>query len=149
MDLDNIKLIPIKDAVFVPRYLLEQVKGLPFSIDDFYENYTIFYGKSLFSLLYVIVDRERELPIIGVLWLTVNPLSKTLTGELVSIHKEYQRTGVFKKIILPTVFDIKRKLQLKKIYWLTTRVKAYHKIHPEFVPSEWQLMETEVDHYGR
>jgi hypothetical protein len=142
---DDIKLIPIKDAILVPRYLLEQVKDLTFEVDNFYSDYDALYSRSPYSLLYLVADRSRELPIIGVLWVTIEPLARCMHGNLVSLNREYQGNGVFRDVVLPTVFDIAKKCKLRKIYWHTTRTKAYKRMNPEFKESAQVLMETEVD----
>ena len=127
-DFSQIRFIRIHEAALVPRELLEQAPDMPWSAKDFYENYS-FYAQSPFSFLYVIIDKaDMDSPQKGVLWMTVDPMSKVLLGNFVSITKEYQAAGLYRKIIVPHVLEMKKQLNLRRLCWVTTRVKAYEKM---------------------
>lgn len=127
-DLSSIKFIPIKEAVLIPRYLFDQVKDLPFTADNFYQYYG-FYSESPFSLLFAIADcSDTDQPIKGVIWAGVEPIVQGLHVNLVSLHPDYQRSGLFKEKILPFLDGLKVKLGLKVGSYCTTRPKAFMKI---------------------
>ena len=127
-DLSQIRLVFIKEAALGPREFLEQAPDMPWSAKDFYENYN-FYAESPFSFLYAIIDRaDMDDPQKGVLWLTIDPMSKTLIGNFVSIKKEYQAAGLYRKIVVPYVLEMKKQLKLRHLCWITTRAKAYEKM---------------------
>ena len=127
-DLSQIRFVRINEAALVPKYLLDQAPDMPFSAADFYGNY-IWFTQSPFSFLYSIIDRaDLDDPQKGVMWLTVDPMSKNLIVNFVSVKKDYQSKTLFPEIIVPYIIKMQQELKLRKIFWATTRPKAFEKL---------------------
>ena len=127
-DLSQIRFVRIQEAALVPKEFLEQAPDMPFSAADFYQNY-VFYSQSPFSFLYAIIDRaDMEDPQKGVMWLTVDPMAHSLIVNFVSVKKDYQAQALFPEIIIPHIIKMRKELNLRKIFWATTRPKAFEKL---------------------
>ncbi len=125
------------DAVMIPRYLLEQVKELPWEVDDFYRQWPLYQGPLQF--LYAIVDTDMIVK--GVLWFNVLPMSRTLHVALISLDKAYQSQGYLTNLIIPFLKDAMAKLGIDKAIWHCTpgHVRAFERLG--FSASDFVMME--------
>lgn len=148
-DISKLKFIRVQDAILIPRYLFDQAKGLPWKVENFYKFFD-FFGQSPFTFLFAIADtKDIELPIKGVIWAAVNPIANSLDVNFVSVHKDYQRTGLFKDRIIPHIIEIRDKCNLDKIFWATTRPKAFERLSEQYKRSELVVMELNGGDNGR
>ena len=137
-DISKLRLVKIDEPSLIPRYLIDQVKGLPYTSEDFYEYYGFYQGP--FCFLYAVLDRDdQENPVKGVIWICVDPMSHALRMSLISIHKDYQFSKFLQEIAFPKGLEIGRALKIKKGYWATTRPKAFEKMG--FTRSNLVIME--------
>jgi hypothetical protein len=138
---ENISFVPIRDALLVPRDLLEQIKDLPFDIEDFYKFFG-FYAESPLNFFWIVMDRENTTePRIGIMWASVDPIPQSLSVHIVSLRKVYQGTGLFKEKIAPFFTDMKKKMKLKRGFWITSRPKAFSRMSPSFKATKLTVME--------
>jgi hypothetical protein len=126
-DASRLKLIQVNDAILIPRYLIDQVKGLPFPAENFYKYYSFYAGP--FSFLYAVSDMEDlESPIKGVVWYSIDPMAQAIRFNIVSIHKDYQFGPFMEKVVFPKIHEAAEALDIKICYWVTTRPKAFTKM---------------------
>lgn len=120
---EDLKLIRIYDFRLIPRYLFEQVKphdGI--AVDELYGEWGAVIAKSPLNLLYAMADDNYQTR--GVLWATIDPITKTISVPALSLDKAYQDHQAIKHA-MTFLGNIKDKLELKKITLLTTRPKAH------------------------
>src|SRR5208283_5382890 len=128
----------IDDPVLIPRYLIDQIKGAPFTTEDFYRNWG-FYGGPLTILLAVIDREDIDDPCKGAFCLSVDPMAKSLRIAFLTLNKEYQFTGFMKEMAIPKIKEILKGLNFKSAYWATTRPKAFERLG--YKRSEVTIME--------
>ncbi len=121
----------------IPKYLLEQVRDLPWEVEDFYRQWRLYEGP--FQFLYALVNEEKLVK--GVLWLSVMPMSRVLYVNLVSLDREYQSQGYMQSLIIPFIRKVRATMDLKKIVWHASgsHVKAFTRYG--FKPSVYTMME--------
>jgi hypothetical protein len=122
----TLQIVPIPDPRLIPRHLLEQLKPLPFDVDDWYETMTRYRNSGDTSNIFLgIVDSKYKIR--GAAWLSLEMLTKSLFVNFLSLDKEFQNKGEIFKQIGPYLATVLEQLELEKAYWLTTRPKAYIK----------------------
>jgi len=122
---DDLKWIRIFTPQHIPKYLVEQIRDRDFTIEDFYKfhevNCTIPSNDGVklnpFSHLYVLSNEENEVK--GMLWFSVDPLTKDIIIQTFSINKEYWNKGIAVKKLAKFIKEIRNKGDLNKIYWIT------------------------------
>jgi hypothetical protein len=144
-DIDSLRWVRIFTPVHIPKYLIEQIKHRDWTVDDYIKFHEINCLKSTgstpelnpFSHLYVLVDSENITK--GFLWFTVEPLTRDLVIQNYSIDREYWSKGKAVGKLAAHVKFIRRKADLKKIYWVTQYPK--HSEKHGFKQSKSILME--------
>lgn len=120
---ESLKLIRIYDFRLIPRYLFDQVKPHnEIIVDELYGDWGATIAKSPLSLLYAMADNEYKTR--GVLWATVDPITKAISVPVLSLDKAYQDRQSIKHAMTFLV-GIRDKLGFRKIIFSTTRPKAY------------------------
>lgn len=133
LKVDDLRWARIFTPVHVPKYLIEQIPDKDFTVEDFFKYQEINClidteeGQTLnpLSHLYVLVNKDNITK--GILWFTVDALSKDLVIQTYSIDKEYWGNGGAVKKLAEHVKEIRRKANLKKIYWITRSAKHSQK----------------------
>jgi hypothetical protein len=128
-EIDDLKWIRSFSADIIPRYLIEQIKDKDFSVEDFYKYQNLnclidgSKGPSLnpFNHLYILVNKENVVK--GFLWALIDPLSKDMIVNTFSMDNEYWYGGKSMKKAIDHVKEIIKKLNIKKVYWLTNYPK--------------------------
>lgn len=121
--MSELKFIQVQDAALIPRRLLEQVKGLPFDPQRFYDHWYLMQGP--INMLFVIADTDLPDPVVGMLWLTVNMMGDSLDVNLLSMDREYQDGKFPWEVIGPRILTIQRAAGMKHTYWWTRHPKAF------------------------
>ena len=128
--IDDLKWIRIFTPSHIPKYLVEQVRDRDFTVEDFYKYHEIncttpskdgSLKLNPFSHLYVLGNEENEVK--GMLWFCVDPLTKDLVIQTFSMDKDYWMKGIAVKKLADHIKDIRKKGNLKKIYWVTNYPK--------------------------
>lgn len=145
-DFKELRWIRLFSPLAIPPYLVEQVKGRDFEVEDFYklqEMNCLMQGKDGPTLnplnhLYALVNKKNTVK--GFLWAIIDPLSKDLVINTFSIANDYwhQGGGAFEKVS-SFVKEMKEKLKIKKVYWITPNPN--HAKKHGFKPSRSVLME--------
>ena len=143
--IDDLRWIRVFTPDHLPHYLVEQVRDRDYTIEDFYKYHQIncmtqtAEGIKLnpFSHLYVLADKENQVK--GMLWFSVDPLSKDILIQTFSMDKEYWGKGQAVKKLSDHIKEIRKKAKLNKIYWVTNYPK--HSMRYGFKPSKSILME--------
>ena len=126
-DLKKLSWLKIEDPFLIPRRLIDQIKGAPFTTEDFYKNWE-FYGGPL-TILFAILDREDlNDPCKGAFCLSADPMAKSLRIAFLTLNKEYQFAGFMKEMAIPKIKEILKALNFKSAYWATTRPKAFERL---------------------
>lgn len=125
----------------IPTYLVEQIKHRDFSIEEFYQYQSLncLNGRTLnpFNHLYVLADKNNIVK--GFLWFIIDALSKDIIINTFSIDKEYWGKGLAVKKLEEHVKELREKLKLDKVFWLTRYPK--HSERYGFKHSKNVLME--------
>lgn len=148
-DIEKLRWIRVFTPDHIPVHLVEQVGARDYSVEDFYAYHQ---GSCLvqtqdgvklnpLSHLYVLADEGNLIQ--GFLWFTVDPLTKDLVIQTYSVDKDYWGAGAAVNKLAEHIKDIRRKAQLKKIYWVTNWPKHSEKYG--FKKSKAVLMEYTED----
>jgi hypothetical protein len=148
-DIDSLKWVRVFTPMHIPKYLVEQVRDRDYTIEDFYKYHEINclqpgaggFKLNPFSHLYVLVDPEN-IPK-GFLWFIVDPLSKDLAVQTYSVDKAYWGKGRAVEKLANLIKSVRKKANLKKIYWVTNYPK--HSERYGFKRSKSVLMEFTED----
>ena len=142
--IDDLRWVRVFSPLVIPRYLVDNIKHKDFTTDEFFQYQELIClrdtpeGPTLnpFSHLYALADKENITK--GLLWFTVDPLSKNIFIQTYSVDKEYWGGGSIKKLS-DHVRAIREKANLKKIFWITDYPK--HSQRHGFKMSKSVLME--------
>jgi hypothetical protein len=94
------------------------------------------------TILLGIYDEDDDNNIVGFMWLSISDLENALVTVLFSLDKKYQSVDGFNiKAMARVCRAIKEDMKLDKIYWTTTRPRAFEKLG--FKRSRNVLMEAE------
>lgn len=144
-DLDNLRWVRAFSPDVIPKYLVEQVKGRDYSVQDFYKYQSLncllpgVGGPTLNPLnhLYVLADGENMVK--GYAWMVVDPLTKDLIVNTYSIDKKFWNGGKSVKKLSDHVKSVMKAAGLKKVYWITNYPK--HSENHGFKRSKHVIME--------
>jgi len=143
--IDELRFVRVFTPDHVPQYLIEQVRDRDYSVEEFFKYHQIncmTQGEkgivlNPFNHLYVLADKENIVK--GMLWFSVDPLSKDILIQTFSMDKEYWGKGQAVKKLAEHIKEIRIKANLNKIYWVTNYPK--HSMRYGFKPSKSILME--------
>ena len=132
-DIEKLKWVRIFSPVHIPKYLVEQVRDRDYSVEDFYklqEQSCLNQDENGFHLnplnhLYVLVDNENMAK--GFSWFTIDPLSKDICLQTYSVDEKFWNKGKAVSKIAELLKDVRKKANLKKIYWITNYPKHSEK----------------------
>lgn len=152
-DINELRWVRVFTPDHVPHYLVEQVRDRDFTVDEFFRYHQIncmTQGKegiilNPFSHLYVLVDPENKVQ--GMLWFTVDALSKDMVIQTYSMDKNYWGKGFAVKKLSEHIKEIRKKANLPKIYWVTNYPK--HSERYGFKRSKSVLMEYTEEGNGK
>ena len=143
--IDELRWVRVFTPDHVPHYLVEQIRDRDYSVEEFFKfhqiNCMIQSEKGIvlnpFNHLYVLADKENQVK--GVLWFSVDPLSKDILIQVFSMDKEYWGKGEAVKKLTEHIKQIRIKANLNKVYWVTNYEK--HSMRYGFKRSSSILME--------
>jgi hypothetical protein len=121
----NLRWVRIFDPVHIPKEYVYQIKDKSFTTEKFYKyqetaNVENVDGKIVFNsynLLFVLVNEKNHTK--GFLWAVVDGLSNALVINTFSMDKEYWGNGKAVKLLEIKVKEIKERVSLDKVYWIT------------------------------
>lgn len=151
--IDELRWVRVFTPIHIPKVLVEQVRDKDFTVEDFYKYQEMVClqngneGPVLNPLnhLYVLVNDENLTK--GFVWFIVDPLTKDLVINTVSVDKEYWNNGKAIKKGLEFIKGIRDKAKLNKIYWITNHPK--HAERYGCVKSKSILMEYKEEKNGK
>lgn len=135
-DLKFVRLTQPEQFSLVPRYLFEQVKRKDWDVEDLYK-YGPAFMEGIFNFFYVLAERKQIeegcAPVKGILWTTIDPVTRIMCVNIFSIDKEYQKPqGQALVGALEHLSKVKNELRASgtmdlrdKILWATARPKAF------------------------
>lgn len=151
--LSDLRWVRLFDPLLIPKGLLEQINGRDFEIEDF-----IKYQQSVcaeikdgtlhlnpYNLLFVLADPDNRIQ--GVVWLTIDGLTKSLNINIFSLSPEYWHRGQCVELLKNKCLEIMKGAELKKIRWCTKAPK--HSKKHGFKESRQVLMEYTEEEDGR
>lgn len=152
-NIDDLRWVRIFTPIHIPKYLVEQVRNRDYEVDEFFKYHEINCvlsnekGPTLnpFSHLYILVDPSNEVK--GFLWFVIDPLTKDLIIQTYSVDKDYWFKGKAVAKLSRHIKEIRKKGNLKKIYWITNYPKHSEKYG--FKRSKGVLMEYSGDNNGK
>jgi N-acetylglutamate synthase-like GNAT family acetyltransferase len=109
----------------IPRKYVEQLKGVNFSVDQFYEYQekvcVVPTSKELqlnpLNHLYVLTNKENEVK--GFLWFVIDSLSSDIVIQNLSVDQLYWGGGKIIETVTALIQTIREKANLKDIYFIT------------------------------
>ncbi|MFW9872324.1 MAG: GNAT family N-acetyltransferase [Candidatus Thorarchaeota archaeon] len=125
------------DYRYIPRELLEQVKGVEWTPDQFYKIHEALSNNPANMLFALIPRNEKEKKILGYLWAQIDINTGILIINSMSIQKDLWNQGIM-TFTEKFLRKMQREIGLKKIYWLTNRPKAFEKMG--YNQSKYSLM---------
>lgn len=144
--IDDLRWTRIFTPIHIPRYLIEQVRDRDYLVEDFYKYHEINCASrgennelklNPFSHLYVLMNEESIVK--GMVWFSIDPLTKDMLIQTFSVDKEYWCKGIAVKKLAEHIKNIRKKANLNKIYWVTNYPK--HSERNGFKRSKSILME--------
>ena len=137
----GLKYVALNDFSLVPRPLIEQIKP---AIPDIDRLYAVMQAcgesPSFWAINFVGVFADHQHMVKGFMWFTLNPVTRYLTCNCLSVDREYQG-----RIVVGEAKNIARKLmrdtRAAKLVFQTSRPKAFAKAG--FKRAESVLMELE------
>ncbi len=143
--MEELRWVRVFTPIHIPKALVEQIKTRDYTVEDFFKHHEtacLRAGKegptlNPLSHLYVLANSENLTK--GFLWLTIDPLTKNIVVQSYSVDKEYWKEGGAVKKLVEFVKEIRRKANLKKVYWITDYEK--HSMRHGFKRSRSILME--------
>lgn len=151
-DFDSLEFVRVFTPVHIPKYLIEQLTHLEYTIDEWYryqedacklEENGITKLNPL-NLLYVIKDSGYR--VVGMFWAEVNLLTQSLLIHIFSMDPAYWYKGKAVKLLESHAKDLLSTLHINKAYWVTKYPK--HSERYGFKRSKAVLMEYEVNADG-
>ena|SRR3990167_1491953 len=144
-NLDDLRWVRIIDPMYIPRYLVEQIKQRDFSVDDFYRyNRTNCYCRegediniNAFNHIYVLADNENCIK--GFLWFFISPLTKFIGIQSYSVDKEYWGAGRAVAKVSEFLEAFMEHAGIEKVQWISSRPKYFEKYG--FSRSKFSLIE--------
>ena len=136
----DLEFAPCKMPQLIPRVLIESVKGLNFSPEDFYSYQTRNLNNPNNFIFYLINPAMR---VHGFLWAERNMLDDSLFVNTFSVSKEYWGKGEAIPHVIEFLRDLCQKVQIKRTYWITTNEKFF--VKKGFKRSKNTLMEYNFD----
>lgn len=125
--IEDLKFMKLLVPRLIPKHLIEQVKGKPYSPDDFYKSIEEdIESDNPYSIIYVLVNPEND--IVGYAWVLINPLEHCLYVNTISIDKQYWGKG---EVIHKFIKFLHKKIEhtdIKQVIWMTTNPKFYEKL---------------------
>jgi hypothetical protein len=142
--IDDLRWVRVFSPQVIPKYLVDNIKHKDFTTDEFFEYQEIIClrqtdeGPTLnpFSHLYALADSGNIVK--GILWFTIDPLSKNLFIQTYSVDKEYWDGGSIKKLS-DHIKIIRDSAGLRNVFWITDYPK--HSKRHGFKMSKSVLME--------
>jgi len=127
--IDELRWVRAFSAEIIPSYLVEQIRDRDYSVEDFYKYQAINCtdsGKDGITLnpfhhLYVLANKEHMVK--GFLWFVIDPLSKDMVVNIYSVDKAYWNGGGAVKKAVDHFKEVKNKLHLDKVFWITNYPK--------------------------
>lgn len=143
--IDDLRWVRAFSPDLIPRYLVEQVRDRQFTVDNFYKyhhlNCTIESEKgptlNPFNHLYVLANDENLVK--GFLWFMIDPLTRHIIINTFSMDEDYWYNGKAVEKLSNHIKEIMKKLDIKKVYWVTRYPK--HSKRYGFKNSKSMLME--------
>ena len=143
--IEELRWVRVFTPTHIPHYLIEQVRNRDYSVEEFFKYHQIncmTQGEkgivlNPFNHLYVLADKENIVK--GMLWFSVDPLSKDILIQTFSMDKEFWGKGQAVKKLAEHIKEIRIKANLNKIYWVTDYPK--HSERYGFKRSKSTLME--------
>lgn len=130
--IENLRWIRVFTPDHIPRKYVEQLKGVNFNPDDFYNFQRVnclIPGREIklnpLNHLYVLVNEKNAAQ--GFLWYVVDPLTKDIVIQNFSVDQLYWGKGKIIEKLASHVKDVKKKAKLNKIYWITRAPKHSEK----------------------
>lgn len=142
---EDLRWVRLYSPVNIPRHLIEQVRDRDYTVDEFVQYQELNcrlesddgFTLNPFNHLYAMADTDNRVQ--GFLWFVIDPLSKDMVINTYSIDEKYWHRGEAVEVLAKHVKQIKNKLKLKKVYWLTNYPK--HSQRHGFKRSKAVLME--------
>lgn len=143
--IDELRWIRVFTPDHIPTYLIEQIKNKDYTVEDFYKYHRMNLGSyengqlkmNNFCHLYVLANDKNLVK--GVLWMSIDPLTKDIIIQVFSMDKEYWGRGHAVRRLSDFVKDFQTKGKFNKIYWITNYEK--HSMRYGFKRSKSILME--------
>ena len=122
--LDDLTFQKLRFPRCIPRELIESVKGITFTPEDFYEylENTLPYGE---EFLHVLIDKDKKIH--GYLWFQRNSLDNSLFINTYSVSKEYWFKGEAIKKAVEFMREAKQWTRSDNVYWCTANPKYFEK----------------------
>lgn len=143
--MDDLRWVRAWNSSTIPHYLIEQIKKRDYTVENFMKymdsicpNKTP--GGSPFNPyqhLYAMATPDNLTK--GVLWFSIDPLTNDIFIQTYSVDKEYWKEGGAVEKCVKWIKEIRKKANLKKVYWITDYEK--HSKKHGFKRSRGILME--------
>lgn len=132
-ELEDLRWIRVFSPVHIPKYLVEQVRDRDYTVENFfkYQEFNCIIedenGQRLNPLSHLYVLANSENMVKGFLWFVVDPLTLDMVINTFSMDKDYWYNGQAMKMASDHVKKLRKKLKLKKVYWITNYPKHSEK----------------------
>ena len=148
-DINDLRWVRLFTSSHIPVYLVDQIKNRDYISKNLFrhlESQILKYsqeGPTLNPLfhLWALVDTANLVK--GFLWFTVDPLTQDMVIQIYSVDCNYWGKGAVKKLA-DHMKILRKKADLKKIYWITECPKHSEKYG--FKASKNILMEYNIDY---
>lgn len=126
-NLDFIRITIAQGVRLIPSELIESVKGILFTPEQFYQRQEAHMNAgNPGNLLFALVTKD-DMKVHGYLWAEINQLDKTLFINTFSVSKEYWGKGLIMNNVVSFLDKLKHKHNCPRVFWITTNDKFFVK----------------------
>ena len=116
-DLEFVKIRIPQNVRFIPKSLIESVKGQLYTPEQFY-TYQEKQVDNPYNLLYVLLGKDKN--VWGYLWAELSQFDGSLFVNTFSIDKKYWFKGKALPKVIEFLDNLKSKHKSPRVFWITT-----------------------------
>ena len=132
--MDNLRWVRLLCPSHIPAQLVQQVKERNYSVEDFYlwheahclseEPDQIF---NPLNHLYGLMQGPPDPKMVGFIWFTIDPLTKSMWVHTFSINSDLWNKGKAIELAQEILLKVKEGAKLKQVFWISTHPQYHEK----------------------
>ncbi len=128
-DLDHLEFVKIRipeNVRFIPKEMIESVKGRLFTPEQFYKyQEEQIKHENPYNMLYMLVTKDKAIQ--GYLWAEISAMDGSMFINTFSISKQHWHKGRAMPKVIEFLEFLKNKHKCPRVFWITTNDKFFVK----------------------